>query len=173
MSAVTNKIVLVGFMGTGKSTVSRLLADELGWQRIDSDEEIVRREGRTVASIFEEHGEAGFRQIESEVIASIMNAPEPAVVATGGGAPLAAANREAMLAGGYVVALKADAAHIISRVKADTARPLLAGDAESRVPLLLEQRKTLYDFAHHMIDTTELTAEEVAALIVKGWNETR
>lgn len=171
MAETTNKIVLVGFMGCGKSTVSRLLAKELGWRRIDTDDEIVEREGRSVAAIFEEAGEQGFRKIESNLIASILTEPEPAVIATGGGAVLAEANRQAMLAYSYVVALKADAEQIIARVQADTGRPLLAGDAANRVPLLLEQRKTVYDFAPTIIDTTSLTPEQVAAAILDGFKQ--
>lgn len=173
MAETSDKIVLVGFMGTGKSTVSRLIAERLGWRRIDTDDAIVEREGRSIAAIFEEAGEPGFRRIESEVIASVMRHPEPAVIATGGGAPLAEANRRAMLAHGYVAALKADAAQIIARVQADTGRPLLAGGAAARVPLLLEQRKTVYDFAHTIIDTTNMSAEEAAEAVLAGWKRQR
>lgn len=170
MSETINKIVLVGFMGTGKSAVSRLLADELGWPRIDSDEAIVQREGRTIPELFASVGEAGFREIESQAIASIMSDPGPAVVATGGGAVLAEKNREVMLRSGFVVALKCDAEQIIARVEADKGRPLLAGGAAVRVPLLLEQRKNAYDFAHITVDTTTISAEEVKAAILKLWS---
>ncbi|MGO4375537.1 shikimate kinase, partial [Paenibacillus sp. MCAF20] len=164
-----NKLILVGFMGTGKSTVSKLLAGRLEWERVDVDEQIVSRAGQAISDIFAESGEEGFRDIESDVLASILADEASSVVATGGGAVLREANRNLMLASGLVVALKADAAQIIDRVQSDDARPLLQGDAASRVNTLLEQRKHAYDFAHITVDTTSLTADEVVAAIMERW----
>ncbi|MFF2093546.1 shikimate kinase [Paenibacillus sp. NPDC058174] len=160
------KIVLVGFMGTGKSTVSRLLADKLGWARYDSDEEIERLEGRKISDIFAAEGEAGFRAIESKTLISLLEAGGNAIIATGGGAVLLEGNRSAMLDNSFVVALKADAEHIISRVKSDTSRPLLQGDVAANVNRIMEARKHAYDFAHLQMDTTALTANEAAEAIL-------
>ncbi len=162
-----NKIVLVGFMGTGKSTVSRLLSGMLEWPRIDGDEEIERREGKSVSAIFADSGEAHFRLIETQTLEALLEANGPAVIATGGGAVLSAYNCDLMLQKSFVVALKASPEHIVARVKADTSRPLLQGDVRERVETLLEQRKELYDFAHLVLDTTSRTAEEVASAIVE------
>ncbi|MFX3633385.1 MAG: shikimate kinase [Candidatus Pristimantibacillus sp.] len=166
-SLANGKIVLVGFMGTGKSTVSRLIADELGWQRFDSDEEIERSESKRIAEIFEIGGEAGFREIESQTIAALLLRPEQAVIATGGGAVLLERNRERMLENSFVVALYADAEQIIARVKSDSSRPLLQGDVATNVHRIMEQRKHAYDFAHLILDTTTLSVNETAALIIE------
>jgi len=166
------KIVLIGFMGTGKSTVSHMLAERLGWNRIDIDDQIVRREDKPIPEIFAEGGEEAFRRIETEVLEAVLtDASGSAVIATGGGAVLRAVNCEAMLQGGFVVALKAEAGQIIARVSSDTNRPLLEGDVETRVKLLLEQRKHAYDFAHYTIDTTSMTAEEVVHAIMDQWSK--
>lgn len=170
MDQRTSKIVLVGFMGTGKSTVSRLLAEQLGWSRYDSDEVIEQTEG-TISKLFETLGEAGFRDIESKVLCSLLESGESAVIATGGGCVLRELNRESMLKHGFVVALTADAEHIIERVKADAARPLLQGDIAANVHRIMEQRKNAYDFAHLRLDTTSLTPQEAADRIVKAFQE--
>lgn len=167
--ASRGKLILIGFMGTGKSSVSRLLAEKLGWLRLDADEEIERAEGRTVSSIFESDGEEAFRTIESRVLIGLLGLEESIVLATGGGAVLRGGNRDAMLGGGFVVALQCSPERIIARVKSDTARPLLQGDVESRVRDLLEQRKGIYDFAHLSIDTTDLPVEEVVEIILRQW----
>lgn len=169
----TNKLVLIGFMGTGKSSVSRELSAQLGWPRIDSDEDIVRRAGKSIADIFAHEGESRFRDIESDCLSDILLQSEPAIVATGGGAVLRESNREAMLAGSFVVALTADAESIIARVSQDEGRPLLQGDARERVYKLLEQRKGLYDFAHLIIDTTGLSVKDVAGRIINHMNEAK
>ncbi|WP_138751731.1 shikimate kinase [Paenibacillus sinopodophylli] len=165
-----SKLVLVGFMGTGKSTVSRLLAEELGWKRVDGDEEIEKYENRLISDIFASDGEAAFREIETKVLHQLLVGEDCCVISTGGGAVLRETNRELMLDNGFVVALKASPEQILARVKTDTARPLLQGDAEERVHLLLEQRKHAYDFAHLSIDTTSMTAEEVVAAIMEQWS---
>lgn len=165
------KLILIGFMGTGKSSVSRLLADRLGWPRIDSDEEIEHAENRKISEIFESDGEEGFRQIETQVLNKLLTSTQPAVIATGGGAVLREQNRRMMLENGFVAALHASQEQIIARVKADTTRPLLQGDLHQRVHMLMEKRRGVYDFAHLAVDTTELTVEEVVDRILKAWNQ--
>ncbi|SFD61202.1 shikimate kinase [Paenibacillus catalpae] len=167
MDQRTSKIVLVGFMGTGKSTVSRLLAEQLGWSRYDSDEVIEETEGK-ISKLFETYGEAGFRDIESKVLVSLLEAKESSVIATGGGCVLMEHNREFMLKHGFVVALTADAEHIIERVKSDTSRPLLQGDIAANVHRIMEQRKHAYDFAHLRLNTTSLTPQQAADMIMKA-----
>ena len=170
--ARTDKIVLVGFMGTGKSTVAKRLAERLGIERVDLDEEIEREAGCTIAELFDAKGEAHFRDLESAVLARLMASDRPFVLATGGGAVLREANREAMLASGFVAALTASPERIIERVSGDDSRPLLRGDAAGRVRRLMEERKHAYDFAHIKIDTTDLTPDEIAGHILAAAKET-
>jgi len=166
VKARTGKIVLIGFMGTGKSTVARLLAGRLGVERVDLDEEIEREAGCAIAELFDTKGEAYFRDLESAVLERLMASDRPFVLATGGGAVLREANREAMLRSGFVAALTATPERIIERVSGDASRPLLRGDVEARVRRLMDERRTAYDFAHIRIDTTDLTPEEAADRIL-------
>lgn len=159
-------IVLVGFMGTGKSTVGLALEEALKWKLIDVDQAIVEREGMSIPDIFSTRGEEAFRAIESDVLEAIMGRSEQ-IVATGGGAVLAERNRESMRRNGLVVALKASAETIVARVSGDTNRPLLQGNPAEFVPILLEKRKEAYDFADVEIDTDLLTAHEIAGMIVQ------
>lgn len=160
-----NNIFLIGFMGTGKSTVGKVLADTLRWEFVDTDAKIEATTGQSIPQLFADHGEQRFREIETEVLRSIA-AGRHQVVSTGGGAVLKQENREAMLAGGYVVALEADEQTIIERVQGDTNRPLLAGDLEARVHKLLQERAGAYDFARLKIDTTGKTVEEIVQIIL-------
>ncbi|WP_438446697.1 shikimate kinase [Gorillibacterium sp. sgz5001074] len=157
-------VILVGFMGTGKTTVGRLLADELGWTFKDSDAEVEERAGMAIREIFAEQGEERFRELETEAL-RILLAGEKRVVSTGGGAVLREENRRLMAEGGLVVALNAGEAAIIARVSGDPNRPLLQGDVEQRVRTLMEARREAYRFAPLQIDTEPLTAEQVAAII--------
>lgn len=162
-------IIIVGFMGTGKSTVSRLLSESLGWQSKDTDVEIEQLTGRSIKQIFTEDGEESFRDIESRVLADVLSKGNQ-VVATGGGAVLREENRRAMLRGGWVVALTAHKSSLISRVTsaaAEGTRPLLAGDAEERVSSLLHTRRNAYDFAHVSVDTTLRSPSEVVELLIQ------
>ncbi|MFB9279916.1 shikimate kinase [Cohnella cellulosilytica] len=164
-------IILVGFMGTGKSTVSRLLAERLSWGSLDTDEEIVRMAGKTIPQIFSEDGEAAFRDWESEAVREALDG-ERKIVATGGGAVLREINRKRMLERGWVVALTADKASLIRRVNAAAgSRPLLEGDAEARVTQLLATRRQAYDFAHAKVDTSAKSPEEVAEALLQGLPE--
>jgi shikimate kinase len=158
-------LVLVGFMGTGKTTIGRALAKQMNWSFVDTDVVIEREQGMTVAELFEQQGELLFRRIEADTLKRVLSASNQ-VIATGGGAVLAEANCEAMLQDGFVVALTADHKTIIQRVSGDQARPLLQGNLSERVALLLEQRKTAYDFADIKMDTTNRTIEQVITTIL-------
>lgn len=159
-------IVLVGFMGTGKSTVAARLAARLGIERVDLDEAVEHEAGCTIAELFDTRGEAYFRDLESSMLERLLASDQPIVLATGGGAVLREANRAAMLRSGFVAALTASPEQIIARVAGDPSRPLLRGDVEERVHRLLEERKNAYDFAHIKIDTTDMTPAEVADRIL-------
>ena len=158
-------------MGTGKSSVSRLLAERLGFERVDLDEAIERRERCTISELFAEQGEDAFREIESEVLGELMAREKRQIIATGGGAVLRDGNRQVMQARGWVVALTADAERIIARVHADTSRPLLKGDVRGRVTELLQTRKHAYDFADLKLDTSRLGVAEVADRIIAAWHQ--
>jgi shikimate kinase len=160
-----NNIVLVGFMLVGKSTVGRRLASEMGWAFVDSDHQIEQSEGMSIAEIFEQRGEPYFREAESEMIANIMRG-QSQIVSTGGGAVLAEKNRDVLMAGGFVVALKASRQTLVDRARGDIARPLLGGDAEEKIDRLLEQRKDAYEFAELKIDTDYKSVDQIVVEIL-------
>lgn len=164
-------IILVGFMGTGKSTVAACLADRLGWARVDLDTCIETAEGQSIPAIFAEKGEAYFRQAETDALARELADGDSKIIATGGGAVLAERNRTLMLDNGLVVALTADEQTIIRRVCNDPNRPLLQGNAEQTVPELLARRRTAYDFAHLRIDTSDKTVEQIAEQIIGYYSQ--
>lgn len=160
-----DNIVLIGMMGTGKSTVGSLLASELGYQLADLDRLIVEEAGCSIPELFEEKGEAYFRDLETAVLRKVLQESK-LVLATGGGAVLREENCSLMKDKGWVVALSATVDEIISRVGEDPNRPLLAGGARERVAVLLEERKHAYGFAHATIATSGKSAEEVSSEIL-------
>lgn len=162
-----DNIVLIGFAGTGKTTVSKLLAARLsGWHVVDTDALIEAREGKTIPELFSGQGEAYFRSVEQQVIADVMQRSQQ-IISTGGGAVLHEENRQWMTQHGWVIALTASVETIVARVREDTNRPLFHGGVEERVRKLLQDREHAYDFAHHKIDTTLMTAEEVVEHILQ------
>jgi shikimate kinase len=163
----TRNVILVGFMGTGKSTVGKLLAGRLGWSFADMDEYIEKEQKTAIRDLFRVHGEPYFRALESKVLSKLVEKKKK-VVATGGGAVLAEENRECMLQNGLVIALTADPDCIIRRVSRDQNRPLLEGNLQERVHTLLEQRKHVYEFAHLTIDTTDLSTVQIVDQIIKN-----
>ncbi|MEC2344111.1 shikimate kinase [Paenibacillus barengoltzii] len=160
-----HNIVLIGMMGTGKTTVGSLLAAETGLKLVDLDQRIAMEAGRSIPDIFAAEGEAYFRDLESAALRRTLQ-EQGIVLATGGGAVLREANRLAMRDGGLVVALQATADEILVRVGEDPGRPLLAGGAKERITALLEERKDAYAFAHLTVDTSGKSAEQVAAEIL-------
>lgn len=171
---LNRSIVLVGFMGTGKSTVARLLSERLRMPLVDLDARIVESTGLSIADIFAHQGEAAFRQLETEALFAAVAADEgaptgapPVIVSTGGGAVLAERNRAIMLAHAVVVCLTAREELLVARVAGDTARPLLQGeDVAAKVGALLKARRDAYTFAHVTIDTSDLSPEQVCERIV-------
>lgn len=159
------RIVLTGFMGTGKSTVGRMLAERLGYEWIDTDDVIERRHG-PIAQIFERHGEDEFRRIERELAAEL-SASEGCVVSTGGRMMLDPVAAEALGEGACVVCLVASPDAIADRVLTGEGpvRPLLAGpDPRARIAELLAERAGGYA-RFEQFDTDGRTPAEVADAI--------
>jgi shikimate kinase len=140
--------------GCGKSTVGRHLARQLGWRFVDSDHEIEQRIGGTIRAFFEQHGEGAFRDLEEDVIASLVNAG-PMVLATGGGVVLREANRAALKGHCQVVYLRSTPEELFRRLRHDTQRPLLqVKDPLRRLRELFRERDPLYrDAADYIIET--------------------
>ncbi|HUO23606.1 MAG TPA: shikimate kinase [Caulobacteraceae bacterium] len=137
-------IVLVGLMGAGKTSVGKRLAEALGMPFFDADEEIERAAGRTIAEIFDERGEAAFREGERRVIARLLDQP-PHVLATGGGAFTDAETRELVGRNAVSVWLKASPEVLARRVARKSHRPLLRGkDPREVLQDLLEKREAAY-----------------------------
>jgi shikimate kinase len=160
-------VILVGFAGTGKSTVGQALAERLGWQFTDTDQRIEELQGISISEMFRTLGEPAFRTAETEVIDRTLQ-EQGQVVSTGGGAVLAEHNRTRMQEGGFVVALAASKEVIIERVSKDQSRPLVQGNVEEKVADLLEQRKHAYDFADLTIDTSGLAVQEIVDRIIEA-----
>ncbi len=146
MSASADRhIVLVGMMGSGKTTVGRVLAARLKRDLLDTDALIEQREGRSVRDIFASDGEAVFRSIETQVLTDSLARPESAVIATGGGVVLCPENCASLrTSGARVVWLRAEPAVLVERVKGGVHRPLLDADPELTLRQMHEQREALY-----------------------------
>ncbi|ALS21504.1 shikimate kinase [Paenibacillus naphthalenovorans] len=161
---MNRNIVLVGLMGSGKSTVGQALSAKLGWTYVDTDSEIVRSQGMSISDMFAKLGEEAFRKAESEIIGNVLKRSEQ-VVSTGGGAVLLELNRLAMKENGFVVALFASVETIIERVKGDQSRPLLQGHLEERVKHIAKSREHAYDFADLKVDTDGLPVDRIVEII--------
>jgi len=160
-SAPPFNLVLIGFMGTGKTAVGRRIAERLGLTFVDTDAIIETRAGRTIARIFAEDGEPAFRRLEAAAVAEA-GASRGAVIATGGGVPLRSDNMRQLRRHGVIVALTASPRAILTRVGGGAERPLLGPDPESAVRRLLAERDPAYRDADLVVDTSESSAEEVA-----------
>jgi shikimate kinase len=159
---------LIGYRGSGKSTVARLLAAAWGWNWQDADEAVEALAGTSIACIFAEQGEEAFREMEARVLRDLVQ-QERLVLAAGGGAVLRPDNRALLRAAGKVAWLRADAATLLARLRADRAtaarRPALTRlSQEDEVAALLAQREPLYrECAHVTVETAGKSPVQVAA----------
>jgi shikimate kinase len=168
-SAPGAPIFLIGFMGSGKTTVGGLLAKRLGWSFADLDDLIVRSAGLTVAEIFAREGEEGFRRRETEAV-RVAAAGRHAVVATGGGAACREENLSLMLTSGRVVALAVSAAEAVRRAGSRSGRPLLDDSADplAAATALLSARQPFYARAHLQVESDGRTPDEAVNAILAG-----
>ena len=174
MTSTAPHVVLVGMMGTGKTTVGRLLSNRLGRPLIDSDELIEARAGRTVREIWRSDGEPAFRVLETAALRDALADTEPLVIAAAGGVVLSEENRAALRdADAVVVWLRASPDVLVARVGRDEHRPLLDDDPAATLRRMEAEREALYrDVADLTVDTAttppKRVAEQIAALVGEG-----
>jgi shikimate kinase len=164
-------VFIIGYRGTGKTTFARALAERLGVDCFDADDEVERLAGRTIAEIFAEDGEPAFRELEAQVVQKLSRRPKT-VVALGGGAVLREANRAAIRSNGIVVWLKASVDSIAKRLAADettgSRRPnLTAAGGRREIESVLAAREPIYrECATFEVDTDHRSPTEIADQIV-------
>ncbi len=158
------RVVLVGPMGAGKTTVAGLLGEAWQVPVRDTDADIVAGTGREISDIFVESGEDAFRELEAAAVAAAV-AEHEGVLALGGGAVLRPATRD-LLAGLTVVFLRVGLSDAVKRVDLGIGRPMLLGNVRSRIKTLLDERTPIYEsVATHVVETDGRTPDEVAAEI--------
>ena len=158
-------IILIGFMGTGKTVTGRVLAKRTGMELVDMDSIIESRQGKPISEIFAQDGEAAFRTLERELVKELSNR-QGIVVSTGGGVVTNPENVADFEKSGLVVCLTALPETIFQRLEKDTTRPLLSGDKKGQITALLKKRKPLYAAITHQIDSDRLGPEERADAIL-------
>jgi len=169
------RIILIGYRGSGKTTVGRLLARQLGWTFADADEHLEAVAGKSIAEIFVAEGESGFRDREAAALADLCQR-DRLVIATGGGAVLRPANRELLRASGFVVWLIASPETSWNRLQGDPTtaarRPNLTPKGGfDEVQSLIAARTPLYrELAHFQVDADTQSPEAVATAILSSWN---
>ena len=161
-------IVLTGFMGSGKTTIGKLLSERYGYTFIDTDQYIEEKCGCTIAELFSKKGESYFRQLETDILKELNASLTHAVLSTGGGLPLREENAAELATLGTVIYLQITPEEVMSRLSGDNTRPLLSGDdPEQKVRDLLTYRTPLYERAADLtIPVTKLTPEYIVEEII-------
>ncbi len=162
------RLLLVGMMGAGKTTVGRMLAQRLGWSYLDSDAQVEQMTGSTVPELFATRGEDAFRAEETRALADAVAGDEPRVISVAGGAVLSAANRALLGSAGTVVWLRADPATLAVRVGDGEGRPLLGVDPAGALAPMDAVRRPLYaQVADIVVDVEGRSPDEVVAAVLK------
>ena len=161
------RIVLMGFMGAGKTTIGKSLAKELCCEFIDTDEWIEREQGKKIAEIFSQDGENAFRNMETELLQRLVKCKEEFVLSIGGGMPVKEENRPLLRQIGTVIYLQTSKEEIVRRLSGDTARPLLQGGGlEKKIEALMDARENIYlEVAHQQLATDGNSVEELIKMI--------
>jgi shikimate kinase len=160
-----DNVVLVGFMGAGKSVCGRMLARRLGRCFVETDDMIVARAGRPIPEIFRQEGEDAFRRLEGEAVEAL-RLKSGDVIATGGGLPCREGRMDALRALGTVVWLRGDLAELLARAGRSGARPMLSGRAPAEIEALYRAREPYYARAHLTVDTAGLGIDQVVARVL-------
>jgi shikimate kinase len=159
-------LALIGFMGTGKSSVGRLVAEQLHFDYLDTDELIQTRAGRTITDIFDGEGETAFRKLEQQLVSELA-ARKRTVISTGGGLPTNPVNLASLKTHALVVCLWASPGKIWERVRNQTHRPLLRSpNPQAKIHELLAAREPFYRQADVLVNTDLRSAREVAQQVV-------
>ncbi len=168
LRAVRGNIILIGFMGCGKTTVGRSLSERLGYELIDIDSYIEEQQGRSINQIFDEDGEAYFRQLETDTLKKLNQITSHAVISTGGGLPMREENVEELRKLGTVVYLDVKPEEVIRRLAGDDTRPLLQGDdVERKVHDLMGQRQMVYESAaDQIVNVTGVDVDDIVESII-------
>jgi len=162
---MADNVILVGFMGAGKSSVGRLLARRLGRCFVETDDMITAKEGRPIPEIFTAKGEPHFRALEDEAV-RLLALKRGNVIATGGGLPCQEGRVEALQALGTVVWLSGELATLLERALRGGDRPMLHGKTRDEIDALYKSRVPYYSKADLKVDTTTLNSDQVAAEVL-------
>lgn len=161
-------IVLIGMMGAGKTTIGRRVAERLGVRFVDADKEIEKAAGQSISELFEEYGEAYFRDGERRVIARLLSGP-PCVVAAGGGAYIEPVTRATIDARAITLWLRADVDVLWERVRRRSHRPLLrTGNPRATLKGLMAERYPVYAEADIVVDSEDLPKEDMADRVIEA-----
>jgi len=168
---LNHNIILIGYMGCGKTSVGDRLAKRLSYRFKDTDRLLEQQARDTINHIFANHGEEYFRDLETNLLSELKSTLTNTVLSTGGGLPLREQNAKLLKDLGYVVYLKASNQTIIRRLKGDKTRPLLQGDdLEHKVEQMLKVRTPIYEkVAHKIIATDDRNMDEIVHLIMESY----
>lgn len=160
-------MILIGYMGSGKSTIGKRLARSMNYEFVDTDQWIEQQQQCKIREIFDQQGEAYFRSLETQLLIQLSSRKKPMVISTGGGMPCQEGNIELLQKLGTVIYLKASPEILVQRLSGDKSRPLLRGsNLNDKVKQMLAIRDPLYKLAaHEVIVTDGLTLEKTVELI--------
>lgn len=167
-----SKIILIGFMGSGKTTIGKALSQKCQYSLIDTDKYIEEQQSRTISNIFEQDGEEYFRVLETNALKELLKSDEDMIISTGGGLAIKKENRELLKEAGTTFYLNATPETIYNRVKGDNKRPLLqCEDPKKKIISLMGERELYYiDASNKIIDTDDKTIDEIACEILEFMN---
>lgn len=166
-----NNIILIGFMGSGKSTVGKFVANNNNMKQIDTDWYIESKQNRKISEIFETDGEEAFRRMETDCIKELLkNGDNKYIVSVGGGLPMKEENRGLLHQLGTIVYLKAEISTLEKRLSGDKKRPLLqGGELHDKIASLMEKRESVYEeLADIIVQTDNKSFEDIENEIKKG-----